>query len=480
MPMSTPTATIPPAAQALFAQGVRHLGAGDAQCAQRSFSQALDIAPGFAEAHANLGWLLHRAGQLEAAEAHLRRAVQLQPHLAQAQLNLGALLAQIKHLDEAEQAYLAATRARPDDPAAWSNLGALYASTGRDTEAEAALQHALSLSPQHDKAQFNLSYLLLRQGRFEEGWRRFEARDWYAALAQRLPFPRWQGQPLAGTRLLITYEAGHGDMIHFIRYAPLLKAQGAAHLTLLCHPALKRLMALLPALDAVIGFDEALPDARWDCWTPLMSLPFHLGTRLGPPSSNLPATLPYLQPSQALRGQWHARLPKDVLRIGLAWKGNPRFENDADRSLPSLDVLAPLAGVPGVCFVSLQKGAGEEEVRCPPAGMRWQALHRPLEDFLDTASLIDCLDLVISVDSAAAHLAGALGKPCWVLLPAYMPDWRWLQGRDDSPWYPGVMRLFRQTSAGHWGPVVQEVARQLTGFAQAATRPLCNDRAVDY
>jgi Flp pilus assembly protein TadD len=478
--MSTPDATIPPAAQALFAQGVRHLGAGDADGAQRSFAQALDIAPGFAEAHANLGWLLHRAGQLEAAEAHLRRAVRLQPQLAQAQLNLGTLLAQLKCLDEAEQAYLAATRARPDDPAAWSNLGALYASTGRDAPAEAALRHALSLSPHHAGAQFNLSYLLLRQGRYEEGWRRFESRDWYAALAQRLPCPRWQGQPLEGRRVLITYEAGHGDMIHFIRYAPLLKARGAAHLTLLCHPALKRLMALMPALDSVIGFDESLPDANWDVWTPLMSLPYHLGTRLGPPPTNLPATLPYLHASDALRAQWRAHLPRDTVLVGLAWKGNPRFENDADRSLPSLSALAPLAQVPGVCFVSLQKGAGEEEALHPPAGMRWHTLHRPLEDFLDTASLIQCLDLVISVDSAAAHLAGALGKPCWVLLPAYMPDWRWLQGRDDSPWYPGVMRLFRQASAGHWGPVVDDVARQLTGFAQAATRPLRNDRAADH
>ena len=187
-----------------------------------------------------------------------------------------------------------------------------------------------------------------------------------------------------------------------------------------------------------------------------MSLPYFCGTRI----DNIPAGIPYLAAEPAKAAAWRSQLPASGLRIGLAWKGNPRFENDKDRSLPSLDVLAPLADMAGLNFVSLQKGPGEAEAHCPPAGLPVLALGERIEDFSDTAAIIANLDLVISVDSAVAHLAGALGKPCWVLLPDYQTDWRWLTGRHDSPWYPG-MRLFRQPSGGGWEAVVATLAEAL-------------------
>lgn len=470
----SPPDPIPAQAEALFYEGVRRMNAGDAQGAQDSLAASLQVWPGLAEAHVNLGLLHQRVGDADAALAALRRAVFLNPALAQAQLNLGMVAMQQKHSEEARLAFEAAATLSPQDPAAWSNLCALHACLGQDAQAEAAGRHALALNPDHTKARFNLSYVLLRQGRFDEGWPLFEARDWYAALAARLPCPRWRGQALDGVSLLITYEAGHGDMIQFVRYAALLKDRGARRLTLLCHPALKRLFERVRALDSVVGFDETLPEAEWDGWTPLLSLPFHCGTRL----DNMPATLPYLQSCPELKAQWRLQLagspvpgsgprPRHRL-VGLAWRGNPKFENDDQRSLPGLHTLAPLGRVEGIRFVPLQKGVGEDEARHPPSELNMPPLSRPLDDFLDTASLIDSLDLVISVDTAAAHLAGALGKPCWLLLPAYMPDWRWLLEREDSPWYPGVMQLFRQTSAGLWDPVVAQVQARLQAWASDA------------
>lgn len=452
-----------PDATALFEHGVRLMLTGDTAAAQDCFQQAADAAPDLAEAHANLGYLQDLRGAREAAEASYRRALALQPHSVETLLNLGGLLAQRKHLGEAEACYRQALELQPDQPQVWSNLGALYANLHRDVEAEACCRRAIALAPERPKATFNLSYLLLRQGRYEEGWACFEARDWYAALARHLQCPRWQGEPLAGKSVLLGYEAGHGDMIQFCRYAAELKARGAAHVTLLCHPALKRLFASLAAVDSVIAFDEHVPHTGWDVWTPLMSCPFYCQTRV----DSLPATLPYLHAQAALVDQWRAALPVSGLRVGLAWRGNPKFDNDGDRSLPDLSVLAPLWQVPGVSFVSLQKGAGEDQARHPPAGQPFLDLGSQAQDFADVAAMVANLDLVISVDTAVAHLAGALGKRCWLMLPAYQTDWRWLDARSDSVWYPDVMRLFRQRVMGDWAPVVEQIKAELAALGQA-------------
>jgi Flp pilus assembly protein TadD len=454
----------PASAEDWFHHGVQLLGAGEVAAAEVAFAQAAALDGQLAEAHANLGYLLDLRGARTEAEASYRRALALQPDGVETLLNLGGLLMQGKQLDEAETLYRRALTLQPDNAQVCSNLGALYACVHRDAEAEACCRRAIALAPDRPKARFNLSYLLLRQGRYEEGWACFEARDWYAALQRQLQLPRWQGEPLAGKSILLGYEAGHGDMIQFCRYAQVLKAMGAARITLLCHPALKRLLAGMAALDEVRAFDEPQAvDGHWDLWTPLMSCPHHCQTRL----DTLPAAIPYLSAPAAQAQRWVREMPRQGagLRVGLAWKGNPKFDNDADRSLADLTVLAPLWQVPGVCFVSLQKGAGEDQARRPPVGQPLLEMGSQAQDFADMAGMLMNLDLVISVDTAVAHLAGALGVRCWLLLPAYQTDWRWLDGRADSPWYPGVMRLFRQRDMGDWVPVVDQVATELAALA---------------
>ena len=453
-------------AENLFFEGNRHMAGGDAAQAEACFREALRLAADFAEAHANLGWLRAQTGFPVDAEAHYRQSITCNPDIGQVHLNLGALLADQKRFAPAEAAYRQAIALLPEAAAPWSNLGALQACQKREVEAEESYRRAIALDADYRLAYFNFSYLLLRQGRFAEGWRCLEARKWYDRLESVLACPRWQGEALDGKALLIGIEAGHGDMIQFCRYAAVLKARGAAKITVICHPALKTLFLTLAAVDRVVAIDEPLPASDWDFWTPPLSIPYHCQTRI----DSIPASLPYLHASPEQIARWAAPLRAHgaarELRVGVAWKGNPRFENDADRSLPDLSVLAPLGAVAGVRFFSLQKGAGEDETACLPADLPLVNLGPQILDFSDTAGIIEHLDLVICVDTAVGHLAGAMGKACWVLLPDYKADWRWLTGRSDSPWYPTVMRLFRQPRMGDWTTVIAEVRSALQGLVQ--------------
>lgn len=457
-------------AEALFFHGSRHLTDGQVAPAERCLREAIGLLPDFAEAHANLGLLLDQAGLKAEAELHYRRALALHPADGQTHLNLGVMLAGNKRFSEAEAAYRAAIELLPGSPVAWSNLGVLQACRKQEAAAEASYRKAIALDPQYRTAPFNLSYLLLRQGRYEEGWRCLEARDWYAPLDNYFVCPRWRGESLHGKTVLIGVEAGHGDMIHMCRYATQLKARGAAKVSLLCHPALRALFASLAAVDAVLPFDEPVPRSGWDFWTPPFSIPGHCQTRI----ESIPASLPYLHAEASRVDHWSAQLQDagdpTALRVGLCWKGSPEFENDADRSLPSLALLRPLGGVAGVRYFSVQKGAGEDEAARPPSGLPLTNLGPQLGDFADTAALIENLDLVISVDSAVAHLSGALGKRCWLLLPDYKTDWRWLAGRSDTPWYPGVMRLFRQPRPGDWSAVVAQLCGALRGLVRLGAK----------
>jgi len=249
-------------------------------------------------------------------------------------------------------------------------------------------------------------------------------------------------------------------MIQMCRYADILKKQDTAYITMVCHPALKTLFASMSSIDKVMAFDEDIPQSGWDFWTPPMSLPYYCNTRL----DSVPANIPYLHANPELINRWKSELPAQGVRVGLVWKGNPKLENDAERSIQSLSVLTKLGTINGVSFISLQKGAGEDEAQNPPAGLSITHLGEKIENFADTAAIIVNLDLVICVDTAAAHLAGALGKPCWVLLPDYITDWRWLINRADSIWYPDVMRLFRQPKKGDWASVISEVTEALKQF----------------
>lgn len=444
-------------AEALFFIGVSAMEAGDTQYAEACFSSAVQINPYFAEAYANLGMMLEKRGEIDVAEDCYLHSIALNPAHSETHLNLGVLLASKKQFDEAEVYYKQAIKLKKECPIAWSNLGVLYACMKREEEAEQCHRTAITLNNDYAMARFNLSYLLLRQGRFDEGWNCLEARNWYEAIAKHLSCPRWHGECLAGKRILISYEAGYGDVIQFCRYADELKAKGTASITLICHPPLKNLLASLQAVDHIISYDEKIPSSDMDFWTPLLSIPYYCRTRI----DSIPANIPYLSASADLIEKWALCVPKVGFNVGLAWKGNPLFENDADRSLPSLDVLAPLWGVAGVNFISLQKGAGEVEAANPLNGRLLINLGSNFTDFTDTAAVMMSLDLVICVDTAVAHLAGALGKTCWILLPDYKTDWRWLTNRADSPWYPNNTKLYRQQAIGDWTTVVQALVSDL-------------------
>ena len=444
--------------ETLFFEGNRLMADGLWAAAEACFTQALALDPQSGAVAANLAFLKERAGAAEQAEALYRQAIGLLPNNGQLYMNLGALLLKARRFEEAEDVARLATYLAPELPAAWSNLGVLLACMQREAEAEQSYRVALKRDAGHARTRFNLGYLLLRQGRFAEGWPLLEARWSFDRQVNRFACPPWRGEALGGKALVIGYEAGQGDMIQFSRYATLLRAKGAVRVAIVCHPSLVRLFGTLPGVDQVYSLEQQVPADGWDFWTLPMAMPAIFGTQL----DSIPAPVPYLAAEPALVTEWAQRLPtRTGLRVGLAWKGNPAFDNDAARSLPSLAVLAPLAAGPDVLFISLQKGAGEHDAA--PLGMTLFPAGPDLSDFADTAALIANLDLVISVDTAVAHLAGAMGKPCWLLLSDYLTDWRWLTARDDTPWYPDTMRLFRQGKDGKWGPVIETVAAALKG-----------------
>ncbi len=453
-----------PSAQALFDEATQQLAQGQTQRAEIALRLALAQQADFGEAHANLALLLERRDDA-AAELHYRRALELQPAHDGIWCNFGALLERGKRYREAEQAYRNALALKRDSAVAWSNLGVLLDNLRRDPEAEHCHRTALALAPDWSHAELNLALLLLRQGRYEEGWRRFEARDWYRDEAARIGLPRWREGSPRGLAILVGIDAGQGDMIQFCRYAAELKRRGAACVGVLCHPALKTLLERVDGIDHAIAAgvpDAALPEVAWDVWCPMLSLPQLCATRL----ATIPAALPYVAADAARVARWAPRLgARDgALRVGLVWKGNARFTNDAERSLPSLRTLAPLADVAGVRWYSLQKGAGEDETADAPFAI--EPLGAEFADFDDCAAVLAQLDLLISVDTAAAHLAGAMARPCWLLLPRHKTDWRWMDAREDSPWYPGAVRLFRQREDEGWPEVVERVRAALAEWVR--------------
>ena len=441
----------------------------DAEACHR---RAIELAPDDASAHTNLGLLLQARRRHTEAEACQRRAVALAPDRAEVHTNLGNLLADHGDPHEAESQLRRALDLAAEPAPALQNLGVFLAAQGRDADAEAAFRAALAARATYPLTELNLSRLLLAQGRFAEGWRLHEARHHPALYDNGIPppeldIPAWRGESLAGKALLIWPEQGFGDQIQFCRYVPWLKQQGAARVTLVCQRPLAALFATLPGVDAVVAADVVdnvfrAPGAHLadhDFWTFPLSLPRLAGTDL----TTLPgAPVPYLRPAPALSTEWAARWQAleavdggtRALRVGLVWRGNPRHDNDADRSLPGLETLAPLWSVPGVRFASLQAGRTSSDAPVLDWGTE-------LRDFADTAAALAALDVLICVDTSIAHLAGALGRPCWVLLPQHRTDWRWLRERGDSPWYPSGMRLFRQPARGAWGPVVAQVRAAL-------------------
>ena len=400
-----------------------------------------------------------------------QRFIELVPAAAYAYNDLGVILERLDRAAEAEVLYRTALQFDPDFAAANSNLGVLLTDAGREHEAESCFRAALASQPDFQQVSFNLAQLLLRQGRYAEGWPLHEGRLFVHAQANtpvNSNCRQWQGEPLAGKTILLVPEQGLGDEIQFCRYVPWLKAQGAARVTLACWPSQQTLMESLAGPDVVISVvDLKSPAETHDYWTFLLSLPLHARTEL----TSIPAQRPYLF-ADAARVEAHGPLAVgEGLRIGLVWRGNPGHSNDGDRSLPSLDVLSPLWSIERARFFSLQKSKTPLPVisdRLPLVDLA------PLiDDCADTAALLSQLDLLISVDTAVAHLAGALGVPCWILLPCFKTDWRWLSGRSDSPWYPRT-RLFRQTRRGDWQSPVAQMVLALSRLNSASVADSCD------
>lgn len=421
---------------------------------------AVRLAPGFALARNDLGNALRAAGRTDEAFAEYREAVALDPGLAEAQFNLGVFLQCAGRADEALACYDAALRLRPGFAAAQLNRGLLLEEREDTAGAISAYRGAIAAESGMVEAHVNLGMQLLLAGDWAAGWEAWEWRLRYpeysgADLAARAP--RWTGEPLAGRRILLEAEAGFGDAIQFLRFAPRVAALGG-RVRVRCAPELAELAANVDGVEAVVARGALLPEV--DCWCPLPSLP----RLLAPTPDRWDDVVPYLRADPAKAARWRARLAagdagaQPRLRVGLAWASQSGHRTAADKSVP-FAALAPLAAVGGLRFYSLQKGPAAGALRESANPLDVVDLADELADFSDTAAAMAGLDLVISVDTAVAHLAGALGKPAWTMLKV-APDWRWMLGREDSPWYP-TMRLYRQSVAGDWSAPVQAMARAM-------------------
>lgn len=432
---------------------------GKVDQAVAAFGRALALQPRFAEALNNLGNALAAIGQPERAIEQYQQALSVRPGYVEAMCNLGAALAQQERWAEAMQWYRRALGVEPRFSLAMFNLAAALAQQGRWKETIETYRKALALEPNHPAANLNLGMALLIVGEFPEGFARNEWRWRVAAAPTAAPDfgrPQWDGSDLAGRRILLRSEQGLGDAIQFARYAPMVAARGGK--VLLAVPRILR--SLLKGARAVDGvFVEGEEVGEFDVQCPLLSLPGVIGTTV----QTIPADVPYLKADEALAARWRGRIGEDPrLKVGLVWAGSAGHRNDRNRSIPP-GLLGAL-GRSGARFFSLQKAATAQR-----PGLEMLDWTAELGDFSDTAALIANLDLIISCDTAVAHLAGAMGKPVWVMLPL-AHDWRWLLNRDDSPWYP-TMRLFRQKRAGDWAAVVEEVTRALAALAPQRQQP---------
>lgn len=435
---------------------------GEHDRAIRAYEQACSRDPQYAEAHISRGITLHALGRLEDAIDAFRSATVAQTDFAAAHFNLGNALHEAGRVEQAIAAYAKAVELAPDDAEMQNNLGIALIGVNRVDEALTAFDRALSLQPEFAGAHMNKGMALLVKGQFTEGWKAYRWR--FSAMSPRRSkeagaLPPWDGSNFSGKTLLVDTEQGIGDSIQFIRFLPMVKALGG-HVVLACGSILYRLMAECPGADEVIDDTQSIvsrvhPDLR----VSLLDLPGLLGTRV----DNIPGGVPYLRADSALAEDWRKRIAQKGFSVGLCWAGLPEHRNDRNRSMP-LSAFTPLARIADVSFYSLQKGAAAAQAQQPPANMPLVDVSTQLNDFADTAALIANLDLVISVDTAVAHLAGALAKPVWTLLP-YAPDWRWLLQRDDTPWYP-TMRLFRQSRTGDWEAVMEQVATSLEGLVR--------------
>jgi len=444
-----------PSQPAAYVNAANALGdAGRCDEALARLDAALQLRPDMVEALTSRAIVLQQLGRPGEALGDLARAAGLRPDLAGARYNLGALLKDLRRLDEALVELDAALALQPRHLAALYSRAVALAELRRSTEAVAAFDQAIALKPDYAEALYGRALSRLQLGDFEQGLRDYEHRKALTPPLGRRPYaePEWRGdQDLHGKTLLLHHEQGFGDTLLFSRYARLAEARGA-EVVLSVQAPLRRLMQTLSPTIRVIGEGER-PEG-FDLHAPLMSLPLAFGTT----PQTIPAEPRYLASDDALRARWAARLPATGRRrIGLVWASNRENLQLTQRSV-GLEAMRPLLEV-DADWISLQKdpAPGEAAAFTALGGLH---LGDELEDFADTAALIDLMDLVITVDTSVAHLAGAMGRPVFILL-AFNPDWRWLFDRSGSPWYPSA-RLFRQPAPGDWGSVISEVKEALS------------------
>lgn len=432
-----------------------------------SFDRALALMPDFAQAWNNRACVLRDLGRPADALASCDHALALQPHYPDAWSNRGNALSDMNQPQEAERSYRRALELAPAFADAWNNLGLTQIDLDQHEEALSSYERALAVNPTAAETHWNESLCLLQMGQFDSGWRKYEwrwERNRIKAGRRNFAVPLWLGDfSIDGKTILLHAEQGLGDTLQFCRYAALVSKLGA-RVILEAPTELMRLLATLDGVDQLIEAGQPLPS--FDCHCPLLSLPLAFETDL----ATIPSATPYLSanPEAALR--WRERVDASArgrLKVGLVWAGGNRphvaelRKNDARRSI-SFGRLAPLLEVPNVQFFSLQKGPAAQQLRGGDSAHQVVDFTEELGDFADTAALVANLDLVISVDTSTAHLAGALDRPVWIL-NRFDTCWRWLLERTDTPWYPRA-RLFRQPALGDWDSVMQEVRAELAAL----------------
>ncbi len=437
----------------------------------KCYQRVLELQPNHAQAHCNLGSIYKDAQQYDRAIECYQLALQGDPALPEAHFNLGVIRQQQRDLAAAGECYRRAIYGKPDYAQAHNNLGTVYRFENKLAQAMQCYEAALRCRPDFSDAHRNRALLWLLLGDFRQGWPEFE---WRLRIAGQqnsaYPQPRWQGEPMSGGTVLLVAEQGLGDTLQFIRYATLVKQQSKARVLVQCSPALHEMLRDVAGVDRLVapGHAEA-PDAeKFDAYVPLLSLPRVFDTLL----ETVPADVPYLHADSQRVQHWRQELASDgILKVGIGWQGNPDFPGDYYRSVP-LEHFVPLADCQNIRLYSLQKGPGHEQLADWGERLSIADLGATLDEgtgaFVGTAAVMMSLDLVITSDTAIAHLAGALGVPVWVAL-SWVPDWRFLLDREDMPWYP-TMRLFRQQRFGDWRGVFAKIADQL--------RSLSKDRAA--
>jgi len=437
--------------------GIIFIAIKNQERAIRAFKNAVELNPFYPEAYYNLGLALKEQNRFEEAVSNFKQAVNLNPDDADGYYNLGNSYEALKQYEAAVSSYQTAIKMRPDFAAAYNNLALILKTMGRIDEAIRHFREAIRLQPDNAEGHWNLSLTLLLSGRFLEGWKgyewRFRKKKRDTVYPYQFKIPPWDGSPFIGKRLFVHSEQGLGDTLQFIRYLPLVKNLGGT-VIFETYPPLIAILKNFPGIDELLVMSSDRSHVEnCDCYIPIMSLPMLFKTEV----ETIPLDVPYIFSDPLQTTKWREKICENGYKIGITWAGKPGQGND-NKSC-GLSHFLNLAGIPEIKLYGLQKGDGTH--RTQPSNDPKDIIYfdRELKDFSETAAAIENLDLIISVDTAVAHLAGAMGKPVWTLLP-FAPDWRWLLGRRDSPWYP-TMRLYRQPGPGDWDSVFNEMRGEL-------------------